>query len=430
MAKFYFLFLSCFIGISFQLSAQNVEWLTDVSGNLTSKTLVTDESGNSYFGGNFIDTAYFGSQKIYSSNYHFFISKYDSTGKFLWVDTSVGKGGFLHKCKIVELYNNKKLYVLGVGDSILIKGNYQALSTDNFIAQYDTAGDPIWANNLPNNFSPKDISSGLFGNIYIGGFIDGQVIFGNDTFNKNGSNGDAFLVKYDSSGNYLWARKGKSTGFTAQIRSITVDKSGNIYSGGNFSDSLNFASERTQFNKTTPFLVKHDSSGQVKWLKKLKEYSTGRGFIDQVKANKSNDVYIAGKFKDSIKIGNDLLKGVSSSATFITKINPNGNFQWNAKIGIPRNKGTGSVSNYGISSANNFLYLGGSLGSSKKNTPFVFGNDTIKIGGPNNNFSPYITKLHSFYGLLLLNNVTLLRLEDRGMMPKVMPILPVFSMIP
>ena len=70
------------------------------------------------------------------------------------------------------------------------------------------------------------------GNVYIAGGFEETVDFdpGAGTANLTSSAGDTdgFVLKLDSSGNYLWARSFSGSG----ISSVAVDSSGNVYKIG------------------------------------------------------------------------------------------------------------------------------------------------------------------------------------------------------
>jgi hypothetical protein len=378
----------------FSLNAQKVGWLSTAGNDdyESSSTLATDSAGNSFFGGSFRDSITFDSITFFSPDYRYYLAKYDKDGEFLWVDTGV-TGTRTSKCEEVALDKFGHLYAFGEGDSIYINANKKGISTGTFLAQYDQKGDINWKVDLPQKFDGKDIATGPNGNLYLGGIIKGQVVLGNDTFKQKGSFSDAFIIEYDSLGNYKNAIQGKSSGISSLIRAVTVDKNGSLYSGGDFDDTLYFGSKSVYFDNNTPFVAKHGPSGSIKWIKFFKGPNRGFGYCNEIIVNQNREILAAGHFKDSIQIGNKKLQGNSSDNSFVAKLSSNGSILWSDWIGVVSKTKTGSVSNYGISSSNGFFYLCGSLGASKNNIPFGFGTDTVRIKGRNNSFSPFITKI-------------------------------------
>ena len=91
------------------------------------------------------------------------------------------------------------------------------------------------------------------GNIYTTGLFQGTVDFdpgaGTANLTSNGSQ-DVFVLKLDSSGNYVWA---KNFGGTDNEKgwSVAVDSSGNVYTTGDFQGTDDFDPGAGTTNLTT-----------------------------------------------------------------------------------------------------------------------------------------------------------------------------------
>ena len=105
------------------------------------------------------------------------------------------------------------------------------------------------------------------GNIYVTGlFKSDSIIFGNTTLTHLGFDG-IFIVKYDISGNILWA-KGISGLGAIYSNSICSDSNSNVYITGQFTtNSITFDNITLTNNGSTQniFIVKYDSLGNVLW---------------------------------------------------------------------------------------------------------------------------------------------------------------------
>ena len=90
---------------------------------------------------------------------------------------------------------------------------------------------------------PTDLFVDNFGNFYVSGFYEGSLDFNPSSteIDKLTSNGDydAFLAKYDSFGNYLWAVSigGENS---EKANSVAVDDDGNVYLTGYYEDGCYF----------------------------------------------------------------------------------------------------------------------------------------------------------------------------------------------
>ena len=115
-----------------------------------------------------------------------------------------------------------------------------------------------------------DIITDASGNVYTAGSFQGTIDFdpGVGVFNLT-SNGTV-IQKMDVSGNFLWAKSLLGTGF----RSITTDASGNVYTAGIFTGTIDFDPGVGTFNITsngviTVFVQKMDSSGNFLCAKSI-----------------------------------------------------------------------------------------------------------------------------------------------------------------
>ncbi len=123
----------------------------------------------------------------------------------------------------------------------------------------------------------QDITTDAQGNIYITGSFTDSVDFdpGPGTYyltTPMGNKPDAFIQKLDANGNFLWAKSFRGTYNDIEIgQNIAVDDTGNVYMSGSYQRNIFFTPNGTQWpgnsnsNVYQPFLVKLDSTGNVKW---------------------------------------------------------------------------------------------------------------------------------------------------------------------
>src|SRR6185369_12691602 len=101
---------------------------------------------------------------------------------------------------------------------------------DVFTAKYDPEGNVLWAASAGGTGTDNGTGIGVdaAGNCYITGhFSSTSITFGATTLTRTGSE-NVFVVKYDASGNVLWANRAGGTGFDAGS-GIAVDAAGNSY---------------------------------------------------------------------------------------------------------------------------------------------------------------------------------------------------------
>ena len=187
------------------------------------------------------------------------------------------------------------------------------------------------------------------GNTYITGLYDSpSLTFGSTTLiNNNAATGgvNVFVVKYDATGNVVWA---KSSSGTKQDfgKSICVDASGNTYITGLFiSPSITFGTLTLTNNSATGFedlfIVKYDANGNVIWAK-----SAGGNFNDEGRSicvDATGNTYITGNYESStITFGSTTLSNIGYTNLFVVKYDANGNTVWAKSAG-------GSDEDYGNS---------------------------------------------------------------------------------
>ena len=253
-----------------------------------------------------------------------------------------------------------------------------------YIARYDVNGYPIWGKCQTGNGSSiaRGIATDGFGNVYVTGYYytNSCILFGNDTLiSHDGDTAtDIFIVKYDSSGNEIWAKSYGGASYDIAY-SITADNSGNIFVTGIFQSTLiSFDSfTLTNIAYQDAFIVKLDSSGNVLWA------NNGNGNVSSGAYNITSDLagnaYISGAFTSGQLIfGNYTLFNPVGEDAFLVKFSPNGNVVW-AKQAI----GTGNQSAYSVIT-NSFgkVIMTGWFDSSA----ISFGNYTLNPSSLNNLF--------------------------------------------
>ncbi len=258
-------------------------------------------------------------------------TSYSQSPNWLWAKNAVGTGWDDGYSVAVDASGNA--YVTGFYLSPTITfGNFTLTNAgaDIFLVKYDAIGNVLWAKNGGGTTNDRGVSVAVdaSGNAYVTGYFNSSTItFGTYTLTNAGSY-DIFLVKYDSSGNVLWA---KSAGGTSSDdgASVAVDASGNSYVTGAFSsDTITFGSYTlTNASGTDIFLVKYDVSGNVVWATSTTGTSLDRG--NSIANDATGNVYITGYFESpAIAFGSYILNNTDGSDIFLAKYDGNGNVIW------------------------------------------------------------------------------------------------------
>jgi len=233
----------------------------------------------------------------------------------------------------------------GPGTLILGGTSYAA-----YVQKLDSSGNLLWAKTL---YAAAGSSEG-FGitldpssNVLITGTFRDTVDFdpGAGTHNitsGTSGRGNIFVLKLDSSGNFIWARAmidANSSNNHDYGYAIKTDASGNVYTTGTFDDLVDFdpgagTANLTASASTEIFIHKMDSSGNFVWVKSFtggSGSSANKGFGIDVDA--SGNVYTTGSYSGSSTdfdpgAGVVTLGGTGAFQMFISKLDTNGDYVW------------------------------------------------------------------------------------------------------
>ncbi|MEO8146046.1 MAG: T9SS type A sorting domain-containing protein [Bacteroidia bacterium] len=364
----------------------NVLWAKGAGGGYHSgMSVVTDANNNVYVAGTYgsFGTTVFGNDTLPNAGSNdIFIVKYDSNGNVIWAK---GYGG--------NLADFPTKICIGSDSNICFTGHFRSNSitfgstvlnvggsfAESFIVKCDTAGNVIWVAGSHNGDDVESYSmaADAFGNYYITGFFTGpltsSVAFGNIALANSGGSGfnpaDIFIVKYDSSGDVVWAKRpiayDSEYGF-----SIAADPGGNIYVTGFFGGSqIVFGNDTLHSTGNwNIFIAKYDSSGASLWGRSAS--GTNQNYGGSVATDINGNNYVTGTYKSStLTFGSTTLNNAGVEDIFIVKHDSSGNLQWAESQGGNSN----DVSNNIYVAANNEVYITGNF----KSSAIAFGNDTL-----------------------------------------------------
>jgi len=205
------------------------------SGEDYAYALAVDESGNVYVTG----------QERVGSYYDYATVKYDADGNELWARRYNGPGNNADEAYALAMDADGNVYVTG-------RSIGSGTGSDYATIKYDADGDTVWVRRYNGTGNSSDRARALAlddsGNVYVTGSSSGS-----------GTNNDYATVKYDPDGNELWvARYNGPLSLDDRASALAVDDSGNVYVTGT---SCNDYSGEL-FDYAT---VKYNSSGDSVW---------------------------------------------------------------------------------------------------------------------------------------------------------------------
>ncbi|MEP6796292.1 MAG: SBBP repeat-containing protein, partial [Saprospiraceae bacterium] len=237
-----------------------------------------------------------------------FILKLNPSGDFVWAE-QVGGNGY-DKVYAIALGSNESVHILGAyatlsGEPVDMDpgpGTYfldSSFGASDFVLKLNADGTFVWAGLFSSNgggggqcgvrstdIYPSSISVDGSDNLYVTGRLNGSADAdpGPGTYTLaavGGSNG--FVFKWNSSGNFVWARQ--LTGAYCNVNDAAIDASGNVYTTGFFTGTVDFDPGTVTRNLKAPgspgtseiFVWKLNSSGNYMWAGQMGGNGTEEG---------------------------------------------------------------------------------------------------------------------------------------------------------
>jgi hypothetical protein len=338
-------------------SSGNFVWAKQIggSGDDVGQSLKVDAAGNILTTGSFWGTADFdpgaGVFNMTSiGTYDIFISKLDSAGNFIWAKRMGGniaqEGFFITTDAALNIYTTG--WFQGTADFDPGAGNFSLTSQgfrDVYISKLNSSGNFIWAKSFggTNDDHGYSIAIDNSDNVYTTGFFQNTADFdpGAGVYNLTSSGqDDIFILKLNSSGNFVWAGKIGGSG-NDYARSIAVDAAGIFYLTGTFSDTADFdfgagVSNLISAGAKDLFILSFNAAGNFGWVKRIGDFSDEEGFALAV--DNAGYIYVTG-YLNTLTCDFDPGPGIfnlnsnGSTEIFLLKLTSGGNFFWAGSLG-------------------------------------------------------------------------------------------------
>ena len=169
------------------------------------------------------------------------------------------------------------------------------------------------------------------GNVFVAGYYNGDLNVGGIIL-PDYSGSDFFVVKYNSSGNVVWAKSNNNSAANSNdyAKSVAVDLNGNVYVAGSYDGDLNVGGTiLPNYSGSDLFVVKYDSSGNVVWVKSNNNSAAnGNDSAYSVAVDLSGNVYVTGQYEGDLNFSGTVLPNYTSGDFFVVKYNSSGTVVW------------------------------------------------------------------------------------------------------
>ena len=272
-----------------------------IPGEIVTNGAALDTNDNLYLTGYFLDDINFdGSATAVGQDY--FILKLDHAMNPVWMKKGGGAGSDLG----VEIkYHNNALYVICNTSSKNPMQFGQFSYHDNgfdewssFLLKYDLNGNVEWLNGKiihsgQSNVVAQSLDISPTGAIYIGGFVEQNVIF-EPNVHLNASK-STYIARFDNNGNALWAKNLKNT-ITDNYRiAIRSDSNDNVYFTTNFENSQTTPTYTlTSSGLTDITWSKYNAIGYPQWGRKAG--GSRKDFGSSIDLDQNNHLLVGGSY--------------------------------------------------------------------------------------------------------------------------------------
>ncbi len=349
----------------------NVVWVKSFGGNGSedATSVAIDRNDNIYVVGFYKSTSItFDSQTLnnQSLSNNIFILKLDQNGNVLWVKSYGDSGDDRAYGVAIDLDGNCFITGYFASSTITFAPPIHILMNsgglDAFIVKISPDGNVLWANAGMGSASDysTSIATDRTGSCYVTGYFNSTTLtFGNITLTKK-SNFEVFVVKYDASGNCLWANHigGTTGGGDNNSFSVATDTLNNCYISGIFQSADFIVGSVSLSNKGAKdmYVIKFDANGNPLWGKSFGGTEIDGSYATSI--DKAGHCYLTGYFNSSnIAVGNQTFtnSGIASDLLLV-ELDQKGDIVW-AKSG-GNTKGDDLITSIAVDTLRNFYITG------------------------------------------------------------------------
>ena len=257
--------------------------------------------------GSFRYTAQFGGGASITSegNRDIFVANYSNLGNFHWAINAGGKGE--DRAYDIVSAPNGDIYFTGMYNGKAFFGDHDIFSNSivsSYIAKMDAGGNFIWVKNGTGGANDYSRGFGLSmdneGYVCGNGFFSGSFSFGENTVTATGGpyDFDAYIVRYDSEGEFKWLNKAGGYG-NDQGFDLFTDNDGNSYATGFFSSVAVFGDHVIESQgESDIFIAKYNWAGEVEWAKRAGGIYQDYGYGITAGNPEVGALYLCGDFED------------------------------------------------------------------------------------------------------------------------------------
>jgi len=306
------------------------------SGEDLGKSVAIDSEGNAIVTGWFSKEMSVGAVPLKSSGADdAFVVKLDPDGIVLWARKFGAENIDLAQA-VAVMPDNSVVITGEFRTTVDFGGGplKSAGDADIFLMKLAADGSFVWAKSF--GYAGQDYGRAVAvdsrGDILLAAEFTGTVDFGGKKPLEHVGNRDAVLVKLDGDGKHIWA-KGFGGSFNDLAVDVAVDAADNVFVVGAFEDVIKIVGhELKSKGETDAYVAKFGPDGKYQWTKQFgaenKDVASGVG------VDKFGNVFVTGWFTDSVDFGGGTLVSPNRNQdAFLVALDPDGKHLWSRNYG-------------------------------------------------------------------------------------------------
>ncbi|MDB5267562.1 MAG: hypothetical protein JWP58_602 [Hymenobacter sp.] len=305
------------------------DWAVAVggAGSDNAAGVVIDAAGRIFISGSFSDQVHLGAVALTSQgSMDVFVAQISPQGTWQWA-TAVGGSGLDRACALATSATGE-VVVGGQFAETAAFGSSRLVShggEDAFVAALTPSGTWQWATGAgsPENDETTALAINAAGDIYATGYFSNSARFGASVLTGQGMD-DAFVGKLNRRGQWQWATAATGTN-TAYGKGITADPAGGVFVTGSFSGNAQFgATNLTSNSSDDGFVARLNDAGQWQWVAVLaSDYLES---IVGIALDRMGKLYVAGTFSRTIQGGSFQLTSRGQQDVFVGYLDRQGSW--------------------------------------------------------------------------------------------------------
>ncbi len=209
------------------------------------------------------------------------------------------------------------------------------VSSDMFVAKFDSNGVCVWSNRYGANGTDagRSIAVDATGNIVMTGVFQSTVDFGGGPYVSVSGTSDIILLKLSPMGAHIWSKPFGATGGD-DGSAVTIDSEGNIVLVGHFRFNVDFGGGvLTSAGLDDVFAAKYTPDGTHMWSQRWGD--TNDQAMRSVTTDAAGNVYFSGAFTGDVDFGGGTFINGGLAGTqdgMIVKLSSSGTYQWSRQL--------------------------------------------------------------------------------------------------